>query len=385
MTVVPWTSNGRVATATTKRWPPMLSNAPGRPRPSAKSMACSRAIAASADCNGASSPSAGSASSTASGNAPARRWLRCRRASPRGPARIARGLQFDLRARAMRCRCVVVHSIVSFRGRVRRRSKRCGFHPVVLQHPQPGPGLEGRVRSLPRACASATPAPACAAPRARRCPRCPRRRRRRPCAGRARAEGDAFVIIPAEVGPTSNTSTLPGCQPVSSTSSRRAAASSVSSSWSSPTSPAGISMVRAPSGTRYCSTNSTSSAGVAAITITAMPRPWTRSQDSQWPMRTSRSQWPSLQRVLFVAHGWMLTQADCSRRSCGRGFSPETRSAGRAPERSYEGGFAASASRLRVIAPKPTPSTSMSSIAGSASPRAMAPRLPAAARPARWW
>ena len=101
------------------------------------------------------------------------------------------------------------------------------------------------------------------------------------------------LLMPDDVGPTSSTSMRPASQPVSSISSRRAADSRVSPSTSSPTRPAGISMVRAPSGTRYCSTKSTWSSGVTAITSTARPSlPWVRSQDSQWPRLTMRSQSP---------------------------------------------------------------------------------------------
>jgi len=118
----------------------------------------------------------------------------------------------------------------------------------------------------------------------------------------ARGTNDVERLVEL-VGPVSSTSTRPADQPVSSTSSRRAASTRVSSAWSSPTSPAGISMVRAPSGTRCCSTNSTSSAGVTAITITAIPCAWVRSQDSQWPIRTSRSHWPSYRVCLRFVMG----------------------------------------------------------------------------------
>ena len=61
----------------------------------------------------------------------------------------------------------------------------------------------------------------------------------------------------------------------------------------SPTSPAGISMVRACSGTRNCSTNNTSSAGVTAMMIAASPPAWVRSLYSQLPRTTMRWYLPS--------------------------------------------------------------------------------------------
>ena len=54
-----------------------------------------------------------------------------------------------------------------------------------------------------------------------------------------------------------------------------------------------VEQYRVPLGARYCSTNSTVSAGVTAITITAMPLPCVRSAYSHWPRRSMRSQAPS--------------------------------------------------------------------------------------------
>src|SRR5690606_3077535 len=109
----------------------------------------------------------------------------------------------------------------------------------------------------------------------------------------ARTNAARSLLMPGLVGPMASTSTRAGSQPVSSTSSRRAAASSVSPACSSPTRPAGSSIVRAPSAVRGCSTNSSSSAGVTATITTAMPPGWVRSTYSQRPRRSSRSHLPS--------------------------------------------------------------------------------------------
>ena len=104
----------------------------------------------------------------------------------------------------------------------------------------------------------------------------------------ARTKAIFSLLAPEEVGPIISTWACSAVQPVSSSSSRIADCSIDSPESTSPTSPAGISMVRACSGIRNCSTNSTLSSGVTAMTIAASPPGWVRSEYSQVPRTTMR-------------------------------------------------------------------------------------------------
>ena len=149
---------------------------------------------------------------------------------------------------------------------------------IALEHPQPGPQLQvelvafalllhqpcRRLRARHRVHGDVLAVDAAAFARAHR--------------PSARTNAMRSLLMPDDVGPTSSTSTLRGVPAgfLDQFAARGGIRACRRRDRRRPGRPASRSCV-APSGTRYCSTNSTSSSGVAAMMITAMPLPWVRS------------------------------------------------------------------------------------------------------------
>ena len=104
----------------------------------------------------------------------------------------------------------------------------------------------------------------------------------------ARNKVNISADMPGDVAKSPSISQCAAAKPVSSCSSRAAAAGAVSAASVSPINPAGSSILRAPWGTRYCSTSTISRASVSARMTAAPPLP-RRAAYSQLPvLRTSR-------------------------------------------------------------------------------------------------